>query len=241
MHQTENGFTKIANSLLTAMAFKQISSNGWRIIFWIIRDSYGYKRKHTRAISHRQIAKEINMDNSSVDLAIKVLLESGVISITKNHEYVFNKGAFSLPSPLGTPPSPLGTSAYPTRHPLPSPLGTTNVIILKKGEKERKKGEGIPPSFVEVKNYCEEIQSVVNPEKFFSFFTGTNWHKGNTLLEDWKQELVIWGETEYKNPSPINNIPCVDFFKKQEEYNQSADSKRLSVQEIKALREKNNV
>jgi len=128
----------LANTLLEGMACIEIPGNCWRVLFWVIRESYGYHRKNTAKVSRRAIGKMIGMHNSSVDLAVKALLAKGLIKSVDGGCLMLVKDAFPLPSGLGTPPSGLGTSAYSTRHPLPSGLGSPNEIFLKKEEKESK-------------------------------------------------------------------------------------------------------
>lgn len=130
-HDLKNGYTSLANTLWESMAKKKLPGNCWRVLFWVIRNGWGYKRDWTNRQTKREIAREINMDNSSVDLAIKVLLEKGIIREVDG-KYKFLKRSMpihNLPSPLGTnknnPPREIGNVPSPLGR-LPSPLGTDN-------------------------------------------------------------------------------------------------------------------
>ena len=152
MHQLEHGYTRIANTLLDSMAKSKLPSNCWRIIFWAVRESYGFERKHTRPMSNREIGRLIKMDNSSVDYAISTLVINGVLVPLKDGGYRFNKSAFSkglLPNPLGgsSLPNPLGTGGGL----LPNPLGTFT-------EKEKEKSPQTPLKEKE-KDCKKEIRS----------------------------------------------------------------------------------
>lgn len=49
-----------------------------------------------------------------------------------------------------------------------------------------------PPSLEEVKEYCRETKSAVDPVKFFEYYSGTGWMSGNRPLTDWKATLRYW-------------------------------------------------
>ena len=71
-----------------------------------------------------------------------------------------------------------------------------------------------PPTLEEVKAYCEERQSSVDPVQFFEYFSEGGWvdSKGNHV-KNWKQKLLTWekyqpGERAKKPPL---NAACKDY------------------------------
>lgn len=96
MHQLENGYTRIANTILEGMASKKMPGTCFRIMLWVFRNSYGYSQKWTKPKSGRQISKEINMSSASTLLAIQVLLESGLLIRNAEGEYSLNKKGLSV-------------------------------------------------------------------------------------------------------------------------------------------------
>ena len=60
--------------------------------------------------------------------------------------------------------------------------------------------EFIPPTLEDVKAYCKERSSPVDPQKFFDYFTAGGWKdaKGNPV-RNWKQKLLTW---EQYQPQP---------------------------------------
>jgi len=96
MHQLENGYTRIANTILEGMARKKMPGTCFRIMLWVFRNSYGYSQKWTKSKSGRQIAKEICMSSASTLLAIQVLLDSGLLIRNENGEYSLNKKGLSV-------------------------------------------------------------------------------------------------------------------------------------------------
>ena len=76
--------------------------------------------------------------------------------------------------------------------------GEIEIEIEKEKESEiekdkRKKKPFVPPTLEEVKAYCSERNSSVDPVKFYDYFTAGEWKdgKGNPVL-NWKQKLITW-------------------------------------------------
>lgn len=60
------------------------------------------------------------------------------------------------------------------------------------GKKPRQK-RFVPPTLEDVRAYCKERNSSVDPLKFFEYYTAGNWKdsKGNPV-RNWKQKLITW-------------------------------------------------
>lgn len=67
-----------------------------------------------------------------------------------------------------------------------------------KEKKEKREKRFVPPTLEEVRAYCQERNSSVDPVQFFEYFTVGNWKdsKGNPV-KNWKQKLITW---EKMNP-----------------------------------------
>jgi phage replication O-like protein O len=70
--QLEDGYTRIANELLEAMALTNLSSYEFRILLFIIRKTYGWKKK-TDWIALSQISKGTNILKPNVSRTLKKL------------------------------------------------------------------------------------------------------------------------------------------------------------------------
>lgn len=59
--------------------------------------------------------------------------------------------------------------------------------------KDKKRGRFTPPTLEEVKAYCEERKSPVDPVRFYEYFQTGGWKdsKGNPV-RNWKQKLITW-------------------------------------------------
>lgn len=72
--------------------------------------------------------------------------------------------------------------------------------------KEIKRGRFTPPTLEEVKAYCEERKSPVDPERFFEYFQTGGWKdsKGNPV-RNWKQKLITWEKHSESQPQKKQN------------------------------------
>lgn len=87
---------------------------------------------------------------------------------------------------------------------------------LKTKDIEPKRKRFVPPTLEEVRAYCSERKNNVNPQKFFDYFTASDWYdsKGNKV-RNWKQKVITWegyskgkeNKTIGVNGIPINNEP----------------------------------
>lgn len=62
-----------------------------------------------------------------------------------------------------------------------------------KKEKDKRKKSFSPPTLEEVRTYCKERNSSVDPKRFFDYFEAGGWvdSKGNPV-RNWKQKLLTW-------------------------------------------------
>lgn len=77
--QLENGYTRIANELLEALACLQLSGSEWSMVLCIIRKTYGYNKK-SDWVTNSQIAKMSGLGETRISEAKGRLLEAGIIT-----------------------------------------------------------------------------------------------------------------------------------------------------------------
>ena len=81
--------------------------------------------------------------------------------------------------------------------------------IVEKSRKRYARAPFVPPTFDEVKAYCQERKNDVDPKKFYDYFTESQWvdSKGNKV-RNWKQKVISWeGYTNDKKSVGANGIP----------------------------------
>lgn len=89
--QIENGFTKISNELLEALAMVQMSGSEWQYLMCLVRKSYGYNQKEAW-LKNSYVAIASGLPRQRVHEAKKRLLEKDIVTqkrdrITLNKDY----------------------------------------------------------------------------------------------------------------------------------------------------------
>jgi len=80
--QCEDGYTRIANELLSALCRVKLTLYEWRVLMALIRLTYGYNRKMSQ-ISLGQIGRVTGIDPRLVHRAIKGLQAKNMLSVSK--------------------------------------------------------------------------------------------------------------------------------------------------------------
>lgn len=97
--QLEDGYTKIANGLLEDILLADLNKEELKIIFAIIRKTYGWNKKADK-ISFSQFAEITGIDRRHISRIIKTLLDKGFIERSEAglskfrkpvHKYWINK------------------------------------------------------------------------------------------------------------------------------------------------------
>ena len=89
---------------------------------------------------------------------------------------------------------------------------TTNKTTNKDSGAKRKRFT--PPTLEEIRAYCIERKNNVDPQKFYDYFTASDWYdsKGKKVVS-WKQKIITWEayskdkKTVGANGVPISNAP----------------------------------
>lgn len=61
----------------------------------------------------------------------------------------------------------------------------------------------MPPTLDEVKAYCEERNSSVDPERFFDFYQSKDWMVGKSKMKDWRAAFRNWERSDDKKPNKL--------------------------------------
>lgn len=92
--QIENGYTKIANEILEALASHRLSGQEYQIVLFIIRKTFGFN-KTCDFISMGQISKITGINRPLVSRILNKLIEKNIISVTQNDNSMINCLCFS--------------------------------------------------------------------------------------------------------------------------------------------------
>ncbi len=79
---------------------------------------------------------------------------------------------------------------------------------LKKGGGDSPVNRFVPPSVVQVTEYCQARRNNVNPEKFHAFYTSNGWKVGKNPMRNWKAAIIAsWEKDEITETKPA--VDCV--------------------------------
>lgn len=81
--QLEDGYTKIANELMEGFCFLTMSTNEAKVIFAILRKTYGYHKKRDR-IALSQLALLTRLQKSHISRTIKGLITRRIVTVHGN-------------------------------------------------------------------------------------------------------------------------------------------------------------
>ena len=91
--QIENGFTRIANELAEALSRINLSAYESRVIWFLVRNTYGRGGKKNDQIALSQIAEATSLDRGNAGRAVRslkgrgiVVMEAERIGIQKDYE-----------------------------------------------------------------------------------------------------------------------------------------------------------
>jgi hypothetical protein len=76
----------------------------------------------------------------------------------------------------------------------------------------------VPPSVEEVREYCEERNNLVDPEKFVDYYTARGWKIGKNSMKDWRAAVRTWERNNYssnQNASHASSNPFIELLKKE--------------------------
>jgi hypothetical protein len=81
----------------------------------------------------------------------------------------------------------------------------------------------VPPSLLEISQYCQERGNTVNPEIFLDHYQANGWKVGKNAMKDWKASIRTWEKSEYnkKEPKDMSEAELRSYFEAEEREKQS--------------------
>ena len=70
----------------------------------------------------------------------------------------------------------------------------------KKSKSSKTASRFTPPTLEEVREYCNERNNGVDPERFVDYYTSNGWKVGKNAMKDWKAAVRTWEKTETQKP-----------------------------------------
>lgn len=84
----------------------------------------------------------------------------------------------------------------------------------------------VPPTELEIKDYCIERNNNIDSEQFFDFYQSKNWMIGKNKMKDWKACIRTWEKSSFqqsKKETKSNN-PFLDMLRREQELDQTGNN-----------------
>ena len=144
--------------------------------------------------SERTMAEESGLSRNTVRYWLKKLVESGEITIQKTtHQYsVINVVNYSKYQDYTQSNHPVNHP--PTEPPTDPPTGPERTKSTKRTKETREGTKGfVPPTLEEVIAFARSVGYPQHKaEKFFRYYSGTDWKAGKHRLTNWQEKLQEW-------------------------------------------------
>lgn len=117
-------------------------------------------------------------------------------------------------NPLTEKPITENSTQLNTKESNTKELNTNGMDIYGKPKSSR----FVPPSVEEVREYCEERNNLVDPEKFVDYYTARGWKIGKNAMKDWRAAVRTWERNNYssnQNASHASSNPFTELLKKE--------------------------
>jgi hypothetical protein len=115
-------------------------------------------------------------------------------ALTKKSDSLFTQ----THDPIHEKENPIHLNSYPIDE--NEPISTikdyttkNNIIKIKTGRSQLK------PTVIEIKEYCQERNSIIDAETFFDFYESKDWLVGKNKMKNWKASVRTWEKREHKN------------------------------------------
>ena len=201
--QLEDGYTRIADELLEALAYININGEARRVLDVIIRKTYGFNKKRDR-ISLSQFCLATGLQKPNVVRAIRKLVDINIVIRTDNALgviYAINKKYStwqSLSKPI-TLSKPIISVISPDKASLSEPIPTIDSATKDTNTKDIKRFK--KPSLEEVQAYITEKGYEVDPQAFIDKCESNGWTVGKyqAPMKNWKSTINTWERNNKKD------------------------------------------
>lgn len=194
--QLEDGYTRIANEILEALAKIRIPGEARQCLDVIIRKTYGWSRKETN-ITLNEFYLMTNIPKSSIVRGLRKLVVMNLIyqKVNENkNTYRFNKD-YSSWKPF-TKKSTIyqKVNDHLPKSKKPFTKKSTPYIVIKEKKETIKERESTPHTLEDVKKYFIELgYNDLEAEKFYDHFSSNGWKvSGRAPMKDWKAAARNW-------------------------------------------------
>lgn len=77
---------------------------------------------------------------------------------------------------------------------------------IKENIKEKTSGRFTPPTIEQVKEYCNERENSVDPDRWFNYYSSNGWRVGKNPMKDWKAAIRTWENNDKQDNRPAGKV-----------------------------------
>lgn len=204
--QLENGYTKISNEIMEALARIRIPGEARQMLDVIIRKTYGFN-KTIDQIATSQFTQATGLKKFIIHRARKRLLLAKLITVCKNANSQILSYSFQKDCDKWITVCKNAQCAKKVTNSMQKCSPTVTIIDGHKRKKETiTKERWTSPTLEDVKTYCLERKNKVDPDKWHSWYTANGWKVGKNPMKDWRAAVRTWESKDnmiINKPKPI--------------------------------------
>lgn len=196
--QLENGYCSFATEIIDQFCKYRLSGEEWLVLWAIFRKTYCWHKKEDR-IALSTFAVMTGLRRQTVLRALLKLSSKKIIVINKKDDrtpnlYAFNKHFdtwLSLTKKITLYPKKI--TPVPKKDNFLYPKKGHSIDTISKDTYSKDSiGRFTPPTYDEVKNYCDERTNLVDVQRFVDFYASKGWMVGKNKMKDWRAAVRTW-------------------------------------------------
>jgi len=225
-------YTTIIHPIRKALA---LSLNEYCVLDTVYRLSQNVRYGGWCVASRSTLAKDLDLSERSIFNVIETLIEKDLVEknelghlrskdtwnelISNSNDYYIAFNGKESKFVSGVPFEPQTAKFAPTVQKVPmvgakssdGVVQNLHTTISSNNEKDKKTGERslrfAVPQLEEVKSYCLERKTGVDPEAFWNFYESKGWKVGSAPMRSWKAAIVTWEKRNKGNFVPPARAP----------------------------------
>lgn len=138
-----------------------------------------------------------------IQTALKRLIDNDILLVGNYNKYTYDRTLWYAFSDKGKSImqkckmdyANLSNGLCENVNPIPNNNTDNNTNNIKESTKEKR------PTLEEVKDYCNERNNDVDPNRWYNYYSANGWKVGKNPMKDWKAAVRTWERKETKEES----------------------------------------
>lgn len=183
------------------------------IVYWIRHNEANGLHFHDGRYWTFNTVKAFNelfpyLTTKQIRAGIQVLIDNGILVTGNYNEKPFDHTLWYAIGDAFYTICPTGQIELPYTANRIAPQGNA-IPYINTDNKQKEKDTNVsqkkfvPPSVEDVRQYCKERNSLVDPEAFVDFYSSKGWMVGKNHMKDWKAAVRTWERSEGRNGNKV--------------------------------------